>query len=74
MRAELYRPYLGGGAVAIVTNAVVAPLYLPKARRPACRARASRRSSFADGEQAKSWQTLNRVFDALLAARSAGTR
>ena len=30
MRAELYRPYLAGGAAAIVTNAVVAPLYLRK--------------------------------------------
>ena len=29
--AELYRPHLGGGAAAIVTNAVVAPLYLQRA-------------------------------------------
>ena len=31
-RAELYRPYLGGGSAAIVTNDVVAPLYLSKVR------------------------------------------
>ena len=28
-RAELFQPYLAGSAVAIVTNAVVAPIYLP---------------------------------------------
>ncbi len=28
-RAELYRPHLGGGAAAIVTNEVVGPLYAP---------------------------------------------
>ncbi|HEX6297811.1 MAG TPA: 3-dehydroquinate synthase, partial [Burkholderiales bacterium] len=27
-RAELYRPHLSGGSAAIVTNAVVGPLYL----------------------------------------------
>ena len=31
-RAELYRPYLGGGSAAIVTNEVVAPLYLPQSQ------------------------------------------
>ena len=37
-------PYLGGGAAAIVTNAVVAPLYLERVRQGASTARASPRS------------------------------
>ena len=32
-RPELYRPYLGGGSAAIVTNDVVAPLYLSKLKQ-----------------------------------------
>ena len=67
-RADLYRPYLGGGSAAIVTNAVVAPLYLAKVRKALEDARITE-IVIADGEAAKSWETLNRVFDALLAAR-----
>ena len=66
--AELYRPHLEGGAVAIVTNAVVAPLYLGKVQRAVKGARVTE-IIIPDGEQAKSWQTLNTVFDALLNAR-----
>jgi shikimate kinase / 3-dehydroquinate synthase len=69
-RAELYRPYLGGGAVAIVTNDVVASHYGDKvgAALEAAGARVTR-ISVKDGEEAKSWPSLDRIFDALLKAR-----
>jgi 3-dehydroquinate synthase len=69
-RAELYRPHLGGGSVAVVTNEVVAPLYLKEAAT-ALEAAGARVTEIVvpDGEQAKGWQTLEGVFDALLAAR-----
>src|SRR5687767_7234111 len=67
-RAELYRPYLDGGSAAIVTNEVVAPLYLSKVRQALQGARVTE-IVVADGEQAKGWETLDKVCDALLAAR-----
>jgi 3-dehydroquinate synthase len=67
-RAELYRPHLGGGAVAVVSNETVAPLYLAKVKAALQPARVTD-IVVPDGEQAKGWQTLERVFDALLAAR-----
>jgi 3-dehydroquinate synthase len=66
--AELYRPYLGGGAAAVITNAVVAPLYLEKVKRALGGARLIE-VVLPDGEQAKSWQGAEQVVDALLAAR-----
>jgi len=63
--AELYRPHLGGGAAAVVTNAVVAPLYLDRVKRALEGTRITE-IVIPDGEQSKSWQTLNRVFDDLL--------
>jgi 3-dehydroquinate synthase len=66
--AELYRPHLGGGAAAIVTNAVVAPLYLQRVKKALGGVRITE-VVVADGEQAKSWQTLNQIFDALLDGR-----
>ena len=71
-RAELYRPYLSGGRAAIVTNEVVAPLYLARLENALGNAVGDVRVTqiiLPDGEQAKSWQTLERVFDALLDAR-----
>jgi 3-dehydroquinate synthase len=65
-RAELFAPHLGGGQVAVVTNEVVAPLYLPALRKATG---VAVEIVLADGEQSKSWETLNRVFDALLEAR-----
>ena len=69
--AELYRAHLAAGRVAVVTNAVVAPLYLQRVK--AALARAGAREILEvlveDGEQAKSWAALERVFDALLGAR-----
>jgi 3-dehydroquinate synthase len=67
-RGDLYRPYLGSGSVAIVTNEVVAPLYLSRLEKALAGARVTR-IVVPDGEQAKSWPTLERVFDALLEAR-----
>ena len=65
----LYAPYAHGVA-AIVTNAVVAPLYLARVRAAAeaCGARVVE-VVVEDGEQAKGFATLDRVVDALLAAR-----
>ena len=65
--AALYAPYLRGSA-AIVTNAVVAPLYLESVRTALQGARVTE-VIVPDGEQAKGWETLQRVFDALLAGR-----
>ena len=67
-RSELYRPYVSAAGVAVVTNEVVAPLYLSRLRR-ALGADRVVEVVVPDGEQAKSWQTLERVFDALLEAR-----
>ena len=64
-RAELYAPH-HSGSVAIVTNEVVGPLYLPKLRTALGKAT---EIVVRDGEQAKDWQSLNAVFDALLKAR-----
>jgi 3-dehydroquinate synthase len=66
--AGLYRPHLAGGAAAIVTNAVVAPLYLERIRGALKGARVVE-VVIPDGEQAKSWQGVEQVVDALLAAR-----
>ena len=67
--ASLYAPYLRG-SVAVITNEVVAPLYLARVRR-AIEGVGARVFDIAveDGEKAKSWATLDRVFDALLGAR-----
>ena len=67
-RAELYRPYLAGGSAAIVTNEVVGPLYLPRVRSALAGIRATE-VVVPDGEQAKGWPSLEKIFDALLAAR-----
>jgi shikimate kinase/3-dehydroquinate synthase len=57
-----------GGKVAIVTNTTIAPLYLDKVVAPL---RAGGREVVTivlpDGEEHKNWQSLNLVFDALLA-------
>jgi len=65
----LYAPHLRGSA-AVITNEVVAPLYLARVRS-ALEASGARVAQvlIEDGEQAKGWQTLDRVIDALLAAR-----
>ena len=68
-RQELYAPHVRGSA-AIITNDVVGPLYLSKVRKTLEKAGARVAEVIVDdGEKAKSWSTLDRVFDALLAAR-----
>jgi len=66
--AALYRPHAAGGSAAVVTNEVVAPLYLPRIRKALAGLRTTE-IVVPDGEQAKDWKTLNRVFDALIEAR-----
>jgi len=58
--------YNADGAVAIITNAVVAPFYLARVRQALPGAT---EIIVEDGEQAKGWKTLDRVFEALLAAK-----
>jgi 3-dehydroquinate synthase len=70
-RAELYAPHVAGRTAAIVTNETVAPLYA--ARLQAALERAGGRSlviRLPDGEAHKNWQTLDRIFAALLQARA----
>jgi 3-dehydroquinate synthase len=60
--------YVAGSSVMIVTNNTVAPLYLDKVRDsfPGCRLD---EVILPDGEAFKNWETLNRIFDALLEQR-----
>lgn len=68
--ASLFAPYLRGRRAAIVTNAVVAPLYLERLRSTlaACGASAIE-ITLEDGEQAKRWETLDAIVGAMLEAR-----
>jgi 3-dehydroquinate synthase len=67
---ELYGGHAKDRRVAVVTNAVVAPLYLERVQRTLLRAGAQPSAVvIEDGEQAKGWSTLDRVIDALLADR-----
>jgi 3-dehydroquinate synthase len=68
---ELYRPHLGGGRVAVISNPVVARLYLARVTGALVRAGAQPPVEVLveDSEQAKSWASLERVFDSLLGAR-----
>jgi 3-dehydroquinate synthase len=68
--ARLYAPYVRGRRVAVVTNHVVQALYLGRVQAALAQAGAETVPVVVeDGEQAKSWAVLDRVFDALLAAR-----
>jgi len=68
--ARLYAPYVEGKRVAVVTNRLVAPLYLDRMQQALAQAGAQSVSVLIeDGEQAKGWKTLDLVIDALLAAR-----
>jgi 3-dehydroquinate synthase len=66
----LYAPHLEGGTAAIVTNEVVSPLYLSRVRAAVVSAGARVSAVVVeDGEQAKRWENVDRVCDALLQAR-----
>ena len=67
--ADLFAPHLGATA-AIVTSERIAPMFLERLAATLTRAGARvERVIVPDGEQHKDWQTLDRVLDALLAAR-----
>ena len=69
-QTELLRPHLSSARVAIVTDSVVAPHYLePLVTGLAALAVEATKIVMPAGEEHKDWQTLNAVFDALLAAR-----
>ncbi|KAG0165542.1 hypothetical protein DFQ30_008319 [Apophysomyces sp. BC1015] len=66
-RAEWFAPYIRGTSVAVVTNTTVEPLYGARVRAALeSLGKRVRMIVLPDGEEHKSWQTLNRVFDALL--------
>jgi 3-dehydroquinate synthase len=67
-RTELFAPHIAGASVTIVTNTTVEPLYGDKLR--AALAPLGKEVStvvLPDGEAHKNWETLNLIFDALLA-------
>ena len=67
--AELFAPHLGATA-AVITNALVAPLYLRRLTLSLERAGARVVPIIIpDGEQHKDWRTLDRVLDEMLASR-----
>jgi 3-dehydroquinate synthase len=68
--AALYAPHLAGRRAAIVSNAVVAPLYLERLRSALAACGASAVEIIVeDGEQAKRWETLDAIIAAMLEAR-----
>src|SRR3972149_3972565 len=67
-QADLLKKHIAGSRVAIVTNETVAPLYLARVRDH-LGARQPVEVILPDGEQYKTLEVLNRIFDALLAAR-----
>jgi 3-dehydroquinate synthase len=70
-RAELFAPHVGGRRAAIVTNDTVAPLYADRLEE-ALRGAGARvqRIVLRDGEAFKTWESLERIYAALLEARA----
>ena len=69
-RADLIAPHLSQKRVAIVTNTTIAPLYLNRLKTTLAAAGIeSIEIVLPDGEQHKNWQTLNQIFDQLIAQR-----
>jgi len=67
---EFILPHLVQQRVAIISNTTVAPLYMEKLRsKLEGKGVASFPIILPDGEEYKNWQTLNLIFDALLANR-----
>lgn len=67
---DLVLPHLPQKRVALITNEVVAPLYLDMVRGALERAGVKVVTVvIPDGEKYKQWETLNKVYDQLLAAR-----
>jgi 3-dehydroquinate synthase len=70
-RTDLFAPHIAGASITIVTNETVEPLY-GDAMRAALAPLGKQVSTVVlpDGEAFKNWETLNRIFDALLAAKA----
>ena len=69
--SSLFAPHVAGRTAAVVTNTTVDPLYRPRLARTLERAGARCLViALPDGEAHKNWETLNRVFDALLRAQA----
>ena len=70
-RTDLFAPHIAGASVTIVTNETVEPLY-GEALRAALAPLGKQVSTVVlpDGEAFKNWETLNRIFDALLSGRA----
>ena len=69
-RPELILDALKAPRVAIISNETVAPLYMARVAEPLEAAGVKvTRVVLPDGEQHKSWESLNLIFDALLGAR-----
>jgi 3-dehydroquinate synthase len=69
-RPDLVVPFLARKSVAVVTNTTVAPLLLERFSGALAREGVEvAKIILPDGEEHKDWQTLNAVFDALLAKR-----
>ena len=68
-RPQLIRAHLPQPRVAVVTNSTLAPLYLQQVEKSlATQGIDVVRIIVPDGERYKSWETLNSIFDALIAA------
>lgn len=69
-RADLIKQHLRSPRVAIVSNVTVAPLYMQRLAEPLRTAGvAVTEIVLPDGEEYKNWETLNLIFDQLLASR-----
>ncbi len=67
--AELYRRHIGGRQVMVVSNETVAPLYLDRVLHALGGGYRVETVILPDGEQYKTLEVLNRIYDALLGAR-----
>lgn len=67
-QTQLFAPHIIGRKVAIVSNTTVAPLYLQQLREALLDYDVSE-IILPDGESYKNWETLQLVFDALLAEK-----
>jgi len=67
-RTDLIRPHVRGTQVLIVSNETVAPLYLEKARQAFSEFEVES-VILPDGEQYKTLETVDRIYNALLGAR-----
>jgi 3-dehydroquinate synthase len=66
-QAGLFRPFIANKSVFVVTNTTVGPLYSKKLMQTlAVDAKSVHEIVLPDGESYKDWQTLQKIFDALL--------